>query len=103
MKYVIAWTPRVYGSGLENEQTIQRNLQVFAQWSPPADITFHEFVNRVDGGGGFAVVETDDALNLLETTAKFVPYHEFTIYPVVEISDAEQAFQRSVEFRDSTV
>ena len=103
MKYVIAWIPRVYGSSFENEQTMKRNLQVFAQWSPPTDVTFHEFVNRVDGGGGFAVVETDDALHLLEATAKFVPYHEFTVYPVVEMNDAEQVFQRSVEFRDSIV
>jgi hypothetical protein len=103
MKYVIAWTPRVNGSAIENEQTIQRNLKLFTQWPPPAEITFLQFVNRADGGGGFAVVETDNAPSMSDMTAKFVPYHEFAIYPVVEIDEAEQAFQQSVEFRASIV
>ena len=102
MKYVIAWTPRANGSGAENEETIRRNLEIFAQWSPPAEQTFHQFLNRIDGQGGFGVVETEDASSLLDVVAKFAPYHEFAIYPVVEATEAAQAYRRGMEFRDST-
>ena len=101
MKYVMAWPSRLGGSGKENEDGVQRALQLFSKWQPPAGSTFHQFVGRVDGEGGFAVVETDNPAELLDGTSKFAPFNIFQIYPVVDMNDWAQAAQVGVEFRGS--
>jgi Domain of unknown function (DUF3303) len=65
MKYVISSTARLNGSGKENEAAMRRGLELYSKWTPPASSTIHQFVGRVDGGGSFAVVETDDPADLL--------------------------------------
>jgi uncharacterized protein DUF3303 len=72
-----------------------------AQWTPPASTTYHQFVGRVDGGGGFAVVETDDPSDVSDVTSKFAFVADYQIYPVVDIDKSVQALQEGVEFRDS--
>jgi hypothetical protein len=101
MKFVMAWTSRINSSGRENEEAVQRALQLFSKWQPPAGVTFHQFVGRVDSEGGFAVVETDQPAELLSATGKFAPYNVFHIYPVVDINDWAQQAQDGVEFRES--
>jgi hypothetical protein len=99
MKYVMAWTSRLGGSGKENEDGVERALQLFSKWQPPAGTTFHQFVGRVDGEGGFAVVETDNPAELLDGTSKFAPFNIFQIYPVVDMNDvgADGAGWRGVQ------
>ena len=58
MKYVIEWHPRAGGSSAENLATTKRSLEVLAKWTPGG--TMHQLLFRVDGGGGFSVVEADD-------------------------------------------
>ena len=101
MKYVMTWTPRLSGSAEENEAATRRGLELFSKWQQPAGTTFHQFVARVDGAGGFAVVETDNPADLLDGTGKFGPLNEFQLYPVVDIADWVQAAQEGVEFRES--
>jgi hypothetical protein len=101
MKYVMTWTPRLGGSVEENEAAARRGLELFSKWQQPAGTTFHQFVARVDGAGGFAVVETDSAADLLDGTAKFSPLNKFQLYPVVDIADWAQAAQEGVEYRES--
>lgn len=101
MKYVMAWTSRLSGSGKENEEGVQRALQLFSKWEPPAGATFHQFVGRVDAEGGFAVVETDNPAELLDGTAKFAPFNVFQIHPVVDIGDWAQTAQAGADFRSS--
>ncbi len=62
MKYVVQWTNRDGGSGAQNEDDAKRLLQLFSKWSPAPDATFHQFVERLTGDGGYAVVETDNPL-----------------------------------------
>jgi hypothetical protein len=102
MKYVMTWTVRFSGSAEENEAAALRALELFSKWQQPAGTTFHQFVGRVDGTGGFAVVETDNPADLLDGTGKFGPLNEFQIYPVVDIADWVGAAQEGVEFRGST-
>ena len=90
MKYVMAWTSRLGGSGKDNEDGVQRAWQLFSKWQPPACTTFHQFVGRIDGEGGFAVVETDDPAELLDGTSKFAPFNVFQIYPVIDMNDWAQ-------------
>lgn len=101
MKYVVAWTYRVNGSAAENEESLRRGLAVFSKWTQPQSSTYHQFVGRLDGSGGFAVVETDNPGDLADTTSKFAMIAEYQIYPVVDMAQAAQALQEGVEFRDS--
>jgi hypothetical protein len=101
MKYVVSWTYRLNGSGSENDETLRRGLAAYSKWSPPQSTTYHQFVGRVDGGGGFAVVETDNPADLAETTGQFATILDYHIYPVVDIAQAAQALQEGVKFRDS--
>jgi hypothetical protein len=101
MKYVMTWTRRLSGSAEDNEAAARRGLELFSKWQQPAGATFHQFVARVDGTGGFAVVETDNPADLLDGTGKFAPLNEFQLYPVVEIADWVRSAQEGVEFRES--
>ena len=101
MKYVMAFTNRLGGTGKENEEAVRRALGVYTKWQPPSGTTIHQFLGRVDAEGGFAVVETDNAADLLETASKFVPFINYQIYPVVDVGDWAQAVQAGVDFRDS--
>jgi Protein of unknown function (DUF3303) len=101
MKYVMAWRPRLNGSAEDNEAAVRRGVELFSKWQQPAGTTFHQFVGRVDGAGGFAVVETDTVDDLLEGTGKFGPLNEFELYPVVDIADWMRVAQEGIEFRES--
>lgn len=101
MKYAMTWTSRLDGSGKENEEALRRALALFSKWQPPAGTTFHQFVGRVDGEGGVAVVETDDPKDLLTDMMKFIPYNSFHLHPVVDMAEWAQAGQEAIDFRDS--
>ena len=99
MKYVIIATPRAGGSGKDNEEAQRRVLELLSKWQPKATTTIHQFVTRIDGGGGFGVGETDNADDMLEAAAIFSPYFEYQVYPVVDVAEAIPTFQRAIEFR----
>ncbi|MBX7431821.1 DUF3303 domain-containing protein [Mycobacterium sp. Y57] len=101
MKYVLAWTNRLTGSATDNEASVRRGLELFSKWQPPASSTFHQFVGRLDGTGGFAVVETDNPADLLDGAGKFGTNNEFQLYPVVDIADWVQVLGQGVDFRES--
>ena len=102
MKFVTAWTPRQGGSAKDNEDATRRLLEVYSRWTPPASTTIHQFVGRLDSGGGFAVTETDNPADLADATSKFAPYFDYQIYPVADIAEVVQAVQQGVEFRGSS-
>ncbi len=101
MKYLVSWKARGGGSGRDNEAGVARSLQVFSKWSPPSDATFHQFLTRLDGEGGFAVVESDNPASVLEGPSKFGPWFEFTVTPVLDIMEGVPLFNEGVEFRKS--
>jgi uncharacterized protein DUF3303 len=101
MKYLVTWTARDGGSAADNEAAVKRSLAVFSKWSPPGDATFHQFLNRIDGTGGYAVVETDNPASVAEGPAKFGPYFDFQVIPVMDITDGVQITNEAAEFRDS--
>ena len=47
------------------------------------------------------MVETDSPADLAETTAKFTPFADFQIEPVLDVADAVGAAQAAIEFRES--
>jgi hypothetical protein len=101
MKYVVSWTPRPGGSGADNEASQRRALEVFSKWSPAAGATFHQFVTRLDGEGGFSIVETDDPRLVLGDTSKFSAWFEFHVYPVMDIQEGVPVLNEALEFRSS--
>ena len=94
MKYVITWTPR------DNitEESAARSLQVFGKWAPSEGADFKEFLGRVDGQGGFAVVETDDPKLIAKDAATFSAWFDFGVHPVLEIADTAMIDATAVEF-----
>ncbi|MCV7060582.1 DUF3303 domain-containing protein [Mycolicibacterium vaccae] len=101
MKYAMTWTSRLGAAGKDNEEALRRALELFSKWQPPAGTTFHQFVGRVDGEGGFAIVETDNGTELLAETMKFSPFNSFQIHPVVDMDQWAQAAQQGIDYRNS--
>jgi hypothetical protein len=101
MKFVVTWKVRSGGSAADNEAAAARTLEVFGKWSPPSDETFHQFLGRLDGTGGFAVIETDNPDSLAEAPAKFGTYLDFEIIPVNDITETTRLLGEGVEFRNS--
>lgn len=101
MKYVIAWKTRLTGSERENEQAARRGIELFSKYEMPSQTTFHQFLGRLDGTGGFAVVETDDPAEVLDGVTKFGPLNEFEVHPVMDYSDWLGVAQEGVAFRES--
>ncbi|AQA04808.1 DUF3303 domain-containing protein [Mycobacterium sp. MS1601] len=101
MKYVMAWTSRLNGSEQDNEDAARRGVELFSKWEAPAGTNFLQFVGRLDGAGGFAVIETDTIDGILDGVSKFGPLNNFELYPVVDVGDWMAAAQDGVAFRES--
>jgi hypothetical protein len=72
-----------------------------SKWSPPESFTTHQFVTRVDGNGGFAVFETDDIASIALTCARFAPYLDFQVYPVLDWQAGMALLAEAAQGRDA--
>jgi hypothetical protein len=97
MKYVVQWESRQTA----NEEQQARGLQVFSKWQPADNVTFHQMVGRVDGRGGFAVVETDDIAAVCRDMSIFSAFFDMSVFPVMEMLDIAQIAGDALEFRAS--
>jgi hypothetical protein len=97
----VQWTSRPGASGLDNEETQKRIQAVFGKWSPSPSGTIHQYVGRIDGRGGFAVVDTDDANAMAGDLSVFTPYFDYTVFPVIDIQELVGVGQAAIELRDS--
>src|ERR1019366_3945254 len=70
-KYLISWKARQNGTAQQNHDDVKKTLATFAKWQPRADQNFLQFVQRVDGQGGYAVVETDNPAGIGDGPSKF--------------------------------
>jgi Domain of unknown function (DUF3303) len=100
MKFVIRWSARPGRSPKARRRDLRESLQGFVRWLAPDDQVFHQFVVRADGAGGFAVVETDRAAGLLDSAARFSPWFEFEVIPVLDIAEAVGALNRAASWLD---
>jgi hypothetical protein len=101
MKFVLAYTARSGGSEVELHEAGKRAQKLLATWQPSEAATFHEWVQRCDGNGGFAVLETDNATDLLKDLTIWSSFLEFSVYPVVDIADATPVTDQAIAVRDS--
>ncbi len=97
MKYVIGWEVKPTAG----EESQARSLQVFGKWQPSERSTFHEFLGRVDGRGGFAVVETDDPRTIANDLATFGPFFDFQVHQVLDIRETTEINGEAIAFRQS--
>jgi hypothetical protein len=97
MKYVVAWETR----GNASEDLQARSLQVFSRWSPAEGTAFLQFVGRVDGRGGFAVVEAEDVALVARDMAIFSAYFDMSVYPVLDIQESARIGGEAVAFRQA--
>jgi hypothetical protein len=98
VKYVVSWEVRADAS----EELQARSLQVLGKWAPAEGADFQQFVARVDGRGGFAVVETDDIRLIARDTAIFGAFFDMSVYPVLDIQESAGIISAAVEFRRGT-
>jgi Protein of unknown function (DUF3303) len=97
MKYVVSWETRANAS----EEDQARSLQVFGKWSPAEGTNFVQFLGRVDGRGGFAVVETDDVTLIARDMAVFGAFFDMSVYPVLDVQQTAQIASDAIQFRQS--
>jgi hypothetical protein len=55
-------------------------------------------LGRIDGPGGFAVVEADDPALLARDTAIFSNFFDMTVYPVLDVQEAARIGGEALEF-----
>ena len=84
MKYVVSWMVRPTTTVRDSMDA----LKVFEKWAPDPAVTFHQFVQRCDGRGGYAVVETDNPGALLRDASMFGGWFDFECQPVMDMMEA---------------
>lgn len=77
-----------YTTRFDSEESAQRNLKLFMNWTPPDGFSFHHHWARADGKGGIFIAEADSASTVLEATAPWTTRMDFDIAPLVDIADA---------------
>jgi len=82
-----------------SEANQKRSLQLFSKWTPgPA--RFQAFYGFADGGGGFALVEADNAADLAKTVAPWTPYLRFRARVVLPIQESSRINGEAMAWRD---
>jgi len=97
MLFAVTYTPRA-GATEEREK---RGLKLFSSWKPPAGFEFKGFYDYADGNGGVAIVEVSSAELILEVTAPWSVFFEFSVKPIVPIEKSTPIFQKASAWRDS--
>ena len=84
MKYVVSWMARPTTTVKDGQDA----LKVFEKWAPDPSVTFHQFVERCDGRGGLAFIETDNPSALLRDSSLFSAWFDFECQPVLDMLEA---------------
>jgi hypothetical protein len=87
--------------GAGSEEAAKRVQQIYSQWKPPAGLEIKAFYSFANGNGGIVISETASAAVILEAISPFVPYFEYKVIPIVEISEAVSIGQKVNAWRDS--
>jgi hypothetical protein len=101
VKFVLAFTVQSGGSEVERFEAVQRAQALLSEWQPSKSATIREWVSRCDGNGGFSVIETDNAAELLKDLSTWSSFLEFTVYPVVDITEATGVTAQAIAARQS--
>lgn len=97
MLFAIAWTNRANAS----EETDRRASKLFKNWQPPAGLDFKGFYDYADGNGGIAIAESNSAEVILEATAPWAAFFNFTVRPIVPTDKSPAIIEKAIAWRDS--
>lgn len=97
MKFVLSYTVRAGGSVEERVTGGEAAQKLLANWAPSDKATIQQWVQRCDGNGGFAVLETDDQAALFRDLAVWAPWLDFDVVPVIDIGDATPITQEALQ------
>ena len=100
MKYVVTWSERPGGSASDYEEAQHRVLSLFDKWEMPESLNFQQFLVRVGEFGGYAVIETDNPLDIHKLTTVFAVF-QFKVEPVVDVMDAVGAELEAMAWRNA--
>jgi hypothetical protein len=103
MKFVLEYSERSSGNVADNVAAGESAQKLLSNWTPNPAATIHQWVQRCDGGGGFAVMETDDAAALYRDLATWSPWLEFQVHPVLDILDATPLLNEALATARSVV
>jgi hypothetical protein len=88
MKFVLAYTTRDGSTAEDNLKSAEAAQKLLVNWVPSPNANITEWVQRCDGTGGFAVLETENAKDLYRDLAVWSPWLKFEVHPVLDILDA---------------
>ena len=103
MKFVITYVERAGGSAAENVASGEAASKLLSNWTPSQAATIHQWVQRCDANGGFAVIETDNGGELFKDLATWTAFSEFHVYPVVDMMDAPALMEQALGIVKSVV
>jgi len=93
-----SWVRRDSGASEDGDRRV---LAILERFEVPDGVTVHAWVERVDGTGGFGVLETDDPVALGAGFPLFNPYFSFEVVPVLQHADGVAALAAAVALRDA--
>ena len=97
MLFAIAWTNRAGTT----EEIDKRVLKLFQKWQSPAGLAFKGFYDYADGNGGIAIAEANSAEVILEATAPWATFLNFTVRPIVPTDKSPAILEKALTWRDS--
>jgi hypothetical protein len=100
MLFLVSWTGRPGGSPAEMLEANRATLKAFEKWTPAAG-EYKAMVSRIDGQGGYALIESDNPAGLLEDAAKFSDTFVFETVPVLDMMEAVPVFNTAMQWRES--
>lgn len=99
MRYMLVWHERPMGSAADYEAAQDRTRALLDPWTLPPEITTHSVVARLDGYGGYALVETEDA-HALHVVAMTFPMFQFEVVPVMDFDESMKAKRQALAWRE---
>ncbi len=81
MKFVFTYTTQQGGSEADRHEAAKKAQQLLATWQPSDTASILQWVSRVDGNGGFSVIETDNAENILKDLSTWSSFLDFQVLP----------------------
>lgn len=97
MKFVLTYKVRDGGSVEDRVRGAEAAQKLLANWTPSPSVTIHQWVQRCDGNGGFAVVENDNASDLFRDLNVWSAWLEFDAVPVIDVGDATVLQEESIQ------
>lgn len=97
MLFAVTWVNR----GGATEERDRRIHKLFTSWRPPAGFDFKGFYDYADGSGGIAIAEAASPEDILEVSAVWSTFFEFTVRPIVPSDKATPIFDKAIAWRES--